>query len=214
MIRVLIADDHQLVTDGLKLMLEGASDMQCVATAANGAEALQQLVLFPADVLLLDINMPEMDGITCCRKVKERFPDVKILILSMLRESSLVKMLLKEGASGFLLKNAGKEEVLDAIRRVMAGKQAFSTEVLDDLLHSFSAKPDKSAAKPPMMKISRREKDILRLIVEERTTSEIASELFISFGTVETHRRNLLMKLNARNTAGLVKAALEYDLLK
>jgi DNA-binding NarL/FixJ family response regulator len=212
MIKILIADDHQLVIDGLQLMLAEVSDMTCAGSANNGKDVLALLPLISPDVLLLDINMPEMDGIECCRLVKERYPDVKVLVLSMLREASLVKIMLKQGASGFLLKNAGKDEVIDAIRKVYEGKQAFSTDILESIMDSFSNKPAKPAASP-FLKISRREKQILQLIVDERTTTEIASELFISFGTVETHRRNLLMKLNARNTAGLVKAALEYDLL-
>ena len=157
--------------------------------------------------------MPEMDGVECCRLVKERHPEVKVLVLSMLREASLIKIMLKQGANGYLLKNAGKDEVLDAIRKVHEGQQVFSTDVLDAVMDSFSQKTIKPITNP-FLKISRREKQILRLIVEERTTAEIATDLFISFGTVETHRRNLLLKLNARNTAGLVKAALEYDLLK
>ena len=213
MIKILIADDHRLVIDGLLLMLQEVPDMQCVGQAANGQEALGLLAQSPVDVLLLDLNMPEMDGLECCRLVKERYPNVKILALSMMRELSLIKAMLKHGASGFLLKIAGKDEVLDAIRKVFEGKQAFSEEVLESLMNSFSNKPVKTA-KSPFPTISRREKQILQLIVDERTTSEIADELFISFGTVETHRRNLLLKLNARNTAGLVKAAIEFELLK
>lgn len=213
MIKILIADDHRLVIDGLLLMLQEVPDMQCVGQAANGQEALDLLAQSPVDVLLLDLNMPEMDGLECCRLVKERYPTVKILALSMMRELSLIKSMLKHGASGFLLKNAGKDEVLDAIRKVFEGKQAFSEEVLESLMNSFSNKSVKTA-KSPFPTISRREKQILQLIVDERTTSEIADELFISFGTVETHRRNLLLKLNARNTAGLVKAAIEFELLK
>jgi DNA-binding NarL/FixJ family response regulator len=213
MTKIIIAEDHRLVIDGLLLMLAEAPDIQCVGQATNGHEALALLESTPADILLLDINMPEMDGLECCRRVKERWPQVSVLVLSMMRETSLVKALLKQGASGFLLKNAGKDEVLEAIRRVAEGKQAFSEEVLESLMNSFSAKPAKPAASP-FPTISRREKQILQLIVDEKTTAEIAEELFISFGTVETHRRNLLLKLNARNTAGLVKAALEFDLLK
>lgn len=211
--RIFIADDHRLVIDGVKMMLQEADDMLCVGEASNGKDALALLAVLDVDVLLLDINMPEMDGVACCRLVKEQFPEIRILVLSMLREASLIKMMLKLGASGYLLKNAGKDEVLDAIRKVYDGQQVFSTDVLDAVMDSFTNKPAKPAASP-FLKISRREKQILRLIVEERTTSEIAADLFISFGTVETHRRNLLLKLNARNTAGLVKAALEYGLLQ
>lgn len=213
MIKIVIADDHRLVIDGLLLMLREVSDIHCVGEASNGHEALKLLETTPADVLLLDINMPEMDGLECCRLVHARYPDLKILVLSMMREASLVKAMLKQGASGFLLKNAGKEEVLSSIRMVAAGKQAFSADVLETLLSSFSDKPVKPAA-GVFPTISRREKQVLQLIMDEKTTSEIAESLFISFGTVETHRRNLLLKLNARNTAGLVKATIEYDLLK
>ncbi len=211
MIKVLIADDHQIVIDGIRLMLSDADGLECAGTANSGEEALQLLQNLPIDVLLLDINMPGMDGLECCRKVHADFPAVKILMLSMLREGSLVKMLLNEGASGYLLKNAGKDEVIDAIRKVHAGERALSPEVLDIFLENNSEKKKQMAS--PFPKLSRREKQVLQLIVGERTTGEIASELFISFGTVETHRRNLLMKLNARNTAGLVRMALEYDLL-
>jgi DNA-binding NarL/FixJ family response regulator len=213
MINILIVDDHRLVIDGLKLMLREVEDMRCVGEAANGREALDLLESTPADVLLLDINMPEMDGLECCKLVKDQYPYVKVLILSMMREASLVKTMLKQGASGYLLKNAGKDEVVEAIRKVAEGKQAFSDDVLESLMNSFSNKPSKPS-KSPFPTISRREKQILQLIMDEKTTSEIAEELFISFGTVETHRRNLLLKLNARNTAGLVKSAIEYDLLK
>lgn len=212
-IRILIADDHRLVIDGLLLMLGEEPGFECVGQAGNGREALQLLEKTPVDVLLLDINMPEMDGLECCRMVREQYPEVKVLVLSMMRELSLVKAMLKLGASGFLLKNAGKEEVLDAIQKVVSGKQAFSNEILESLMETFSNKPAKKTFSP-FPTISRREKQILQLIVDEKTTAEIAEELFISFGTVETHRRNLLLKLNARNTAGLVKAALEFDLLK
>lgn len=212
MLNILIADDHRLVIDGLLLMLREAEDMHCVGEAANGKEALDIMSQTQVDVLLLDLHMPEMDGLECCKIVRERYPDTKVLVLSMMRELSLVKAILKQGASGFLLKNAGKEEVLDGIRKVAEGKQAFSEAILESLMTSFSPKAAKSQASP-FPTISRREKQILQLICDEKTTQEIAEALFISFGTVETHRRNLLLKLNARNTAGLVKAAIEYDLL-
>jgi DNA-binding NarL/FixJ family response regulator len=213
MIRILICDDHQLVIDGLQLMLHQVPDMTCVGTAKNGREALDLLSSIDTDVLLLDINMPEMDGLECCKLVHEHYPKVKVLILSMMAEISLVKNILKQGASGFLLKNAGKDELIEAIRSVYDGKSAFSESLLEILLSPVS--PQQVRQKnSPFPSISRREKQILQLIVDEKTTSEIGEALFISFGTVETHRRSLLLKLNARNTAGLVRSALEYDLLK
>ena len=211
-IKVLIVDDHQLVVDGLKLMFEGIDHIEYVSSARNGQEALAQLSIYEVDVLLLDVNMPVMDGIACCTEVFKRFPDVKILALSMMKEASLVKKMLKEGATGFLLKNAGQEEVLEAIQKVYKGEKAFSAEILDILMESLSGIKKKSPNRI-FPRISRREKQILNLIVWEKTTQEIADELFISFSTVETHRKNLLHKLDVRNTAGLVRVALENGLL-
>lgn len=212
-IKVLIADDHQLVIDGLKLMFEGTPNITCVATANNGQEALDQLKMYNIDVLVLDVNMPVMDGMECCRQVSLAYPHIKILALSMMKEASLIKKMLKEGAAGFLLKNAGQEEVITAIEKVHQGDKAFSPEILDIIMDSLSGvkKTKKSSLFP---KISRREKQVLNLIVWEKTTQEIAKELFISFGTVETHRKNLLNKLDVRNTAGLVRVALEHGLLE
>lgn len=212
MIKILIADDHQLVIDGLKLMLEDATDMQCIAEANNGIEVLQVLKNTAADIILLDINMPEMNGLECCKKVRVSYPDVKIIVLSMLQEASLIKQMLQEGASGYLLKNEGQAEVLAAIRSVYDGKPFYSEGVMDIVMNSLSNKPTKKPSSP-FPSLSRREKQVLQLIVEEFTTAEIAEKLFISFGTVETHRRNLLVKLNARNTAGLVRICFEFDLL-
>ena len=164
----------------------------------------------PTDLLLLDISMPGMNGLECCREVHRRHPEVRILMLSMLRDSILIRELLEAGASGYLLKNASREEVVAAIRKVQKGGRAFSPDLMEVLLdHSPKSSSTSSGLFP---KLSRREKQVLQLIVQERTTAEIAEELFISFGTVETHRRNLLMKLSVRNTAGLVRKAVEYKL--
>jgi len=213
MIRIFLTDDHQLVIDGMKLMISEAVDMQCVGFANNGQEALRQLDELEVDVIMLDINMEVMNGLETCRAVHTRYSQVKIIALSMLKEPSMVKQMLKNGASGYLLKNAGKAEVLEAIRRVYSGKKYYSSEVADAVMASLSAEPTKSND-TLFPGLTRREKQVLGLIVEEYTTQEIADELSIKFGTVETHRRNLLIKLGARNTAGLVRTCLEYGLLK
>ncbi|MEM1219021.1 MAG: response regulator transcription factor [Bacteroidota bacterium] len=212
-IRILIADDHQLVIDGLRLMLSTEEDFSCTHQANNGQEVLDILAKDSVDVLLMDINMPVMNGVDACKKIQKSYPEVKILALSMLKEASLIKMMLKYGAKGYLLKNAGKDEVIEAIRMVAKGKSYYSEEISEIILQSLSGSRAKKSASP-FPQLSRREKQVLGLIVEEFTTGEIAEKLFISFGTVETHRRNLLIKLGARNTAGLVRAALEYDLLE
>lgn len=212
MIRILIADDHQLVIDGIQLMLSSEEDLQCAATAQDGQAALDALAREPIDVVLLDINMPGMNGVEACKKIHKAFPGTKILVLSMVEEVSMIKLLIKHGAQGYLLKNASKEEVVQAIRQVAAGEKYFSKEVSNIILSNLAGESPRQRVSP-FPRLSRREKQVLELIVEEYTTGEIAEKLSISFGTVETHRRNLLIKLGARNTAGLVRISMEYDLL-
>ena len=211
-IKILIADDHQIVIDGIQLMLSTEPDLECIAQANDGLEVLEKLKQVNIDLVILDINMPNLNGVETCKKIKSEFPDIKVLALSMLKEASLIKLMLKNGANGYLLKNAGKDEVLEAIRNIHSGQKHFSQEVSEIIMTSLSGGSKKKSASP-FPQLSRREKQVLTLIVEEYTTSEIAEKLFISFGTVETHRRNLLLKLGARNTAGLVRTALEYELL-
>lgn len=212
MINLFIADDHQLVIDGIKLMLSEAEDIVCKGEANDGDSALERLKEAQYDIILLDVNMPGMNGMDACGRIRKNYPNLKILVLSMLKEASLIKMMLKNGANGYLLKNAGKDEVLKAIRTVVNGQQYFSPEVANIVMASLAG-TDKKEQKSPFPQLSRREKQVLKLIVNEYTTGEIADELGISFGTVETHRRNLLIKLGARNTAGLVRTGLEYGLL-
>lgn len=213
--RILIADDHQLVIDGIELMLSTEPGMQCVAQAKNGIEVLELVKKMPVDLVILDINMPELNGVETCRLLQRDHPEIKVLALSMLKEASLIKLMLKNGAHGYVLKNAGKEEILHAIDQVFAGHHYYSSEVSEIIMASLAGQPaEKDKISSPFPQLSRREKQVLRLIVDEFTTSEIAEKLNISFGTVETHRRNLLIKLGARNTAGLVRTALEYRLLE
>ncbi len=214
MIKLLIADDHQIVIDGVKLMLVDQDDIKCVAEANNGEEVIRILNNQEVDIILLDINMPVMDGIETCKQVKKHHPDVKVLALSMFKEASMIKLMLEHGASGYLLKNAGQDEVLEAIRKVNNNMEYYSFDVLQTVMRSLTKNEEEKQNKPFIPSLTRREKQVLQLIVDEFTTAEIADQLFIGFGTVETHRRNLLMKLEARNTAGLVRMALEYKLLE
>lgn len=213
-INVMIADDHRLVIDGIKLMFSTEEDIACVGEASNGQELLDLLKVQPADVVLLDIDMPILNGLDTCKKLQKLYPDLRIIILSMLKEASLIKTLLKYGIKGFLLKNSGKEEIVDAIREVHDGKSSLNDEVSSILIQSLSnQKQKKNSRSNPFPQLSRREKQVLQLIVDEHITSEIAEKLFISPDTVESHRRRLLSKIGVRNTAGLVRACMEYGLL-
>ena len=219
-IRVLLADDHQLVIDGLKLMLAQEEDIVCVAEARNGQDAWQALkdrqggasAKTEVDVAILDISMPEINGIELTRMICRDFPQTKVIGLSMIEEVSLIKSMLHHGALGFLPKNAGQDEVIDAIRKVSRSERYISASIAELLFDQMSRRrSNRVFSRFPAL--SRREKEILRLIIEEKTTTEIGEILFITPGTVETHRRNMLTKLGARNTAGLVRICVENRLL-
>ena len=210
MIRVCITDDHQLVLEGLALLLHGHDDINIASRCQNVTALFEFLETETTDVILLDINLPDMNGIEACKIIKKKYPDVKVIGLSMVAENSLIRLMLKNGADGYLHKNAGKEDIFQAITDVMNGKIYLSREVNELLLGETESI---RYANAPFPKLSSRETQILTMIVDEKTTQEISEELFISFGTVETHRRNIMLKLGAKNTAGLVRIALEYKLI-
>lgn len=214
MTHLAIVDDHSIVLQGLELMLRDAPDTTLTGLYQNGAQLLSALERGERiNTVLMDIHMPDINGVELCKMVKTDYPSVAVIGLSMVSEMSLVRLMIKNGASGYLHKNAGKDEVLRALEKVRQGKRYFSEEI-NDMLIEGTSRGEKTVRKSPFPRLSRREKDVLRLIVDEFTTQEIADKLFISFGTVETHRRNILSKLGARNTAGLVRIALEYKLLE
>lgn len=212
MIKLLITDDHQLVIDGIKLMIKDQADINIIGEAHNGQEAIDFVKEHELDIILLDLNMPEVNGIDACKAIKKLKPEVKIIILSMISETRMVKNLMKYGANGYLLKNSGQEEIITAIRTVYTGKNHFDQEIIEMMLNPSRQKEVKDENLHPSL--SRREKEILQLIIDEHTTAEIAEKLFISFGTVESHRRNMISKLGVRNTAGLVSAAYKYNILE
>ncbi len=211
MIKLILADDHGIVVEGLKAILTDEPGIKVTGSAANGKEVLDLLEKNPADIVLMDITMPEMDGVTTTEIIKQRFPDVKILVLSMHNDQETIKDIVSLGASGYILKNTGKQEMLKAIKTVADGSLYFSEEVTQTILTSFTQEKDQPAATP--VQLTPREIDILRLIVKEYTTAEIAQELCIAVNTVESHRKNLHSKLNVKNAAGLVKYAIKNGLV-
>ncbi|MFN0213692.1 MAG: response regulator [Saprospiraceae bacterium] len=213
MIRIFIADDHVMFAEGVESLLVGEPDFTLVGKATTAAETLRQVNRDPPDVLLLDINMPDQSGLEVCKQLREDLPALKILVLSMLSEESYISAMLGLGAQGYVLKNTGKAELCHAIRTLWAGKTYFSKEVTDVVMRGLMHHRAGAAVAKEPPKISRREREVLHLIMDERTTPEIASQLFLSEKTVESHRAALLAKLGARNTAGLVKAALQWKIL-
>lgn len=210
MIRILVIDDHQLVIDGIRSLLSEEQDIVCTGWANSGQEGLQKLRSEEFDVVLLDINMREMDGLKTCELIRQQHPHAKIIALTMLGERSMIKAMVEAGAKGYLLKNVGQEELVRAIHRVHQGKSHYSEEIAEILLSPDPSELKTTASRPGL---SSREKQILTLIVNEMTTGEISDELNISVNTVETHRRNIMHKLGAKNIAGVVRIAIENGLL-
>ncbi len=209
MIRLVIADDHPIIVNGVKTLLEREQEIELVKEVSNGSELISFLEGSQVDVVLLDINMPEMNGIDACRIIKNKFTDIKVLVFSQYDEKRFVKRLLKCGAKGYLLKNSGANEIINAIKMVHSGGMYLSKDLPD----IFDGRKPTSKSDYLFPDISARELDVLKLICNEQNTQEIADALFISPHTVETHRANLLLKVGVKNTAGLVKWAVENEVI-
>lgn len=210
-IKVLLVDDHQIIIDGLKSVLQKTGDIEVAGEANNGQEALRLSGLLRFDVMLMDIDMPVMNGIETLKALKMKNYPAKVIILSMHHEAGMVKNLIALGADGYLLKNAGVEEVALAIRKVMGGKQHFSADLTLSMLNSGS--PQQKARQQPQIQLTARETEVLQLIAKGFSNKEIGKSLFISHRTVDTHRTNLMNKLEVNNIAGLVSYAIKNGLV-
>jgi len=211
MINILIADDHQLLIDGIKATLAGIEDLKIVAEVYNGYQVLEKLDSgLQVDIILMDINMPKLDGLSCTKMVHKKYPEVRIIALSQYDEKRFVKQMVKNGASGYLLKDSGKDILVKAIRTVHGGENYFCERLSLRLINQELKMEDTKSLFP---KLTDREIEILRLIGRELSSQEIADKLFISFHTVESHRANLMSKAGVKNTAGLIRWATENDFL-
>ena len=214
MMKILIADDHAMFVDGIESILVTEPDIDIVGRCYTGQSVLDFVKEKDLDIILLDVNLPDINGIEVCKEALKMKPGLKILAITMFNEESFVQEILNNGAKGYILKNTGREELLKAIRTVSKGESYFSKEVTEIIMKGLMGKRKASSKNTTLFpKISRREKEVLKLIVEEFTTQEIADNLFISLKTVESHRSSLLAKMNARNSAGLVRVAIENNLL-
>lgn len=202
-VRILIADDHQIVLDGLKMVLSAREDFEVVGEASNGLEVLDFVANNRVDIVVLDINMPEMDGIKCARKIKSDYPNIKVIILTMYAQKSFVEEIVKIGIDGCLLKNNTGKELSDAIARVHSGKSYY------DQIQNFS-KDDKELKE---YSLSEREIEIIRKLGDGLTSSQIGDALFISEHTVKTHRKNILKKLNLHSSSELIQYALNNGII-
>lgn len=208
-INILIADDHKIVRDGIISLLANENEFNIVAEAEDGYTVLDILKEEQVDIIIMDISMPKMNGIECTLKVKQLYPDIQVLILSMYNEEQYVNEVFKSGASGYILKNSGKEELINAVKKVSSGKPYYSPEITQTYIKSLVKPPKKKTEiDNKINELTSRELEVLELIVNEFSNQEIAEKLFISIRTVDAHRRNLLFKIGAKNTAGLVKFAI------
>lgn len=203
MIKVAIVDDHKILTEGLQGLIEESGLATVVGVAHSAAECRLSLGFWRPDVLLLDVGLPDISGLDFCKEIKEQFPAINVLALTTHNEYAIVRHMLDNGASGYLIKNAMVDEVLQGIKVVASGETFLCHEI--DLLMKRS--PEKN------IWLSPRERELLRLISEGHTNAEIADQIFLSPETIRGYRKNLLVKLGAKNTAVLVKMAVEQKLI-
>lgn len=228
MIKVLLADDHAILRDGIRALLSREPDMEVVGEAGNGQVLLELLASTAADVVLMDVNMPVLDGFATMPLLREQYPDVRVLVLSMLDHENYVSRMMQAGALGYVLKSADSSEITYAIRTVAAGRPFLCTEIGLDILYRLVQRGAPEAAAPedtngngtqaaPARKptdLSSRELEVLKLIAEGLTNQEIADKLFTSKRTIETHRQNIIEKTQAKNTAALIRYAMAQGLIE
>jgi DNA-binding NarL/FixJ family response regulator len=204
-IRVFVVDDHPLVQEGMRSLLGNEKGIELCGYAMTAQSCLGFFVHNSADVILMDINLPDMNGIDLCKEIKTKYPGIMVLALSTFNQGSYVTKMMENGASGYVVKNADKKELVEAIHEVSKGKTWLSFEA------GQAMRKNNDSAQIPV--ITRREKEILVLIAEGFTNPEIANKLFVSSSTVDSHRKNLLAKLNVKNTASLIKFAMDHQLI-
>ena len=203
MIKIILFDDNRSICDSIGLLLSTIDDMRLVATYHNVEDVIDRVRKANPDVILMDINLPDKSGIDLCKEVREKYPSVFIIGLSTFNQQSFIQKMMDNGASGYVLKNASQKELMEAITTVAKGKSFLSDEA------SQALRKDESFH----IVLTRREKEVLELIAEGMTNAEIAKQLFIGVTTVDTHRKNLLAKFEAKNTASLVRIASQLHLI-
>ena len=205
--KILLVDDHAIVTDGLEMLLQAVDGLEVVKKLTSGDFALAYLKQSPVDMMITDYSMPDMDGVTLVKKAKIQNPNLKVIVLSMHDEVTMIREMLNAGVDGYVLKKYAQQEIVNAIETVNNGRQFFSNEVNKALLTALLPQ------EMPENNVTERELEVLKLLAQELTSKQIAEKLFISERTVETHRKNLMRKTGASNAIGLVRYAYTKKLL-
>lgn len=209
-IRIVIADDHQMFIDGVRSLLSKEKKLNFVFEASNAEDALSFIKKNEIDLLITDISMPGMSGTELTKKIKNEFPQIKVLVLSMFNDPAIVNDILQSEAEGYILKNTGKQELLSAISKIMDDGTYYSNEVMSLMLNQKRKSANLAQTKE---QLTERETEILKLVCEEYTTVGIAEKLFISPRTVDTHRKNILEKTQSKTIVGLIKYAFENNII-
>jgi DNA-binding NarL/FixJ family response regulator len=210
-ITVMLADDHAVVRDGLRLVLEAREDMEVVADVPNGREAVRQTELLKPDVLVMDISMPELNGIEATRQITERFKRTAVVILSMHATSEHIYQALQAGATGYLLKDSAGKEVVEAVTAAAQGKRYLSRRITETMLDDYIERRD-PPKESPIERLSSREREVLQFVVEGHTSVEIGEVLHLSPKTIDSYRSRLMAKLEIRDIPGLVRFAIAHGI--
>lgn len=211
-IKVYIVDDHQIMIDGIKALLKNSDGFEIIGEHTNPLLAIPDIQTKAAQILITDVSMKEMSGIELAKKMRTVMPDLKILALSMYGDRGTISEMLVAGINGYVLKNTGTEELVNALTRIAAGQQFFSEEVTAEMMKSFSQ--PKEDVQKETVNLTGREIEIVKLIAEELSNAQIGDRLFISERTVETHRKNIFRKTNTKSVAGLIKYAMHHKLIQ
>lgn len=209
--KILIVDDHQMFIDGIKSLLRNQSVFNIVAEALDGKFALEILANQQIDIVISDINMPNMSGIELTKIIKSEYPEIKVIIVSMHSDRTTISEIMMAEAEGYILKNTGKKELFEALNRVASNSTYYSNEVLSIMMETVKKEKKSEAA---IKNLTERENEILALIVQEYSSEQIAEKLFISKRTVDTHRINILNKTNSKTIVGLIKYAIANHLIE
>jgi DNA-binding NarL/FixJ family response regulator len=209
-VKIVIADDHQMFIDGIRSLLKKETQLNFVHEALNGEDAFSYIRKNKIDLLITDISMPGMTGTELTKKVKQEFPDIKVLVVTMFNDPAIINDILQSEAEGYILKNTGKQELIAAIEKIMDNGTFYSNEVMSLMLKHNKKKNSIADIKE---ELTARELEILKLVCEEYTTANIAEKLFISPRTVETHRKKILEKTHSKTIVGLIKYAFENNII-
>ena len=213
-VNIVIVDNHPIIRDGLKSLLESETDFKVVGFAGNGFEAVNLVRELSPEIVMMDISMPELNGIEATSRIKTEFPETNVIILSILGDSESIFRALKAGANGYLLKESVGQEVISAIRSVLAGHRYLSQKVDDTVIDAYLNEKMEKNIESPLELLSQREREVLQLVAEGNGSKEIADKLFISPKTVETYRSRIMKKLNLKDITALVRFALRHNIIE